>query len=195
MTSGSALTSRIRRSSGETHRARGGVRARPSSAVASADAARLSGGGWGAADPRSGDSSSADWAPDDARPPGVPLSTFLVAVADAIQRFDLVEAVVDCAEFLADTLHVAVDGAVVNVDVFAVGGVDKLVATFHHSGPRRQRLDQQELGDGELDVLAAPGALVLGIVQHQLAAHHYAGGRGAGALGARDLVAAQQGAD
>ena len=89
----------------------------------------------------------------------------------------------------------AVDGAVVDIDVFAVGRIDQLVATFHHAGPRRQGLHQQKLGDGELDVLRVPGALVLGVIEHELAAYHDAGGRGAGALGARNLVAAQQGAD
>ena len=74
------------------------------------------------------------------------------------------------AELLADALDVAVDGAVVHVDVLAIGGVDQLVARLHHARPRRQRLDQQELGHGELDVLAAPGALVLGLVEHEVAA-------------------------
>src|SRR5580704_15977927 len=123
MTSGSALTSRMRRSNGETQRLRGAIRARRSSAVAVADDGRLNPG---------------DWSP----------SAFLVAVADAIQRFDLVEAVVDRAEFFADALHVAVDGAVIDINVLAIGGVDKLVTAFHHAGARRQRLDQQELGDG-----------------------------------------------
>ena len=40
-----------------------------------------------------------------------------------------------------------------------------------------------------------PGALVLGLVQRQVAAHHHAAGRGAGAFRAAGLVAAQQGAD
>src|ERR1039458_3547088 len=118
-TSGSALTSRMRRSSGETQRGRRVDRARrssapvvdPSVAPAAEDAGRLN--------------------PDAASP-----SALLVAVADAIQGFDLVERVVDRAELLADALHVAVDGTVVDIDVLAIGAVDELVAAFHHAGPR-----------------------------------------------------------
>ena len=89
----------------------------------------------------------------------------------------------------------AIDGAVIDVDVLAIGRVDELVAALYHAGPRRQRLYQQKLGDRELDVLAMPGALVLGLIQRQLAAHHHAAGRGAGAFRAAGLVAPQQGAD
>src|SRR5208337_4579289 len=143
--SGSALTSRMRRSSGDTQRERGPLRAGRASAAAASDAGR----------PKPDDGSA---------------SALLVTVADAIQGFDLVETIVHAAELLANALHVAVDRAVVDIDILAIGGVDELVAAFHHAGPRRQRLHQQELGDRELDVLAAPGALVLGVVQHQLAA-------------------------
>ncbi len=89
----------------------------------------------------------------------------------------------------------AVDGAVIDVDVLAVGGIDELVAALDHAGPGRERLDQQELGHRELDGLAVPGALVLGLVERQLAAHHDPARRRAGALRAARLVAAEQGAD
>ena len=101
----------------------------------------------------------------------------LVAIADAVERLDLVEFIIAGAELLADALDVAVDRPVVHVDVLAIGRVDKLVAALYHARPRRQRLHQQELGDGELDVLALPDTLVLGLVQHQIAAHHHPAGR------------------
>ena len=99
------------------------------------------------------------------------------------------------AELLADALDVAVDGAVVDVDVLAVRRVDQLVAAFHHAGTRGQRLDQQELRDRQLDVVALPRALVLGLVQHQVAARHHPAGRGARPLCLAGLVAPQQRSD
>ena len=97
--------------------------------------------------------------------------------------------------FLRTRLMWPVDGAVVHVDVLAIGGVDQLVAGFHHAGARCQGLYQQELGHGQLDVVTLPGALVLGLVQGQLAAHHQAAGRGTRAFRLAALIAAEQGAD
>ena len=37
----------------------------------------------------------------------------------------------------------AVDGAIIDIDVLAISGVDQLVATLH-AGPERQRLQDQE---------------------------------------------------
>ena len=54
------------------------------------------------------------------------------------------------AELLAHALDMAVDGAVVDIDVLAIRRVDQLVAAFDHARPRGQRLDQQELGDRQL---------------------------------------------
>src|SRR4051812_14923235 len=73
-------------------------------------------------------------------------SVLLVAVADAVERLDIVEVVINRAELLADALDVAVDCPVVDVDVLAVCGVDQLVAALDHTRPRRERLDQQEFG-------------------------------------------------
>src|SRR4051794_21811171 len=83
-----------------------------------------------------------------------------VAISDAIQRLDLREVVVDDLELLAQPLDVAVDGAVVDIDVLAVGGVHQLVAALDVAGAQRERLQDQELGDGQLDRGALPGAQV-----------------------------------
>src|SRR5258707_5346525 len=93
-----------------------------------------------------------------------------VSVSDAIKRFDLLEFAVDLAELAAHPLDVAVDGAVVDIDRLAVGGVHQLVAVLHMARPLGQRLQKQELGDGEVHLLALPGALVAAGIKHQLAA-------------------------
>src|SRR5260221_9958290 len=103
----------------------------------------------------------------DARAPAA--STVAVAVSDAIERLDLGELAVDHLELLAQPLDVAVDGAVVDVDMLAVGGIHQLVAALDVTGPRRQRFEDEELGDGELDVLALPGAEVARRVEQQVA--------------------------
>ena len=53
----------------------------------------------------------------------------------------------------------AVDGSVVDIDVVAVGDVEKLVASLHDARPLGERF-QSEFGDGELDILSAPPDLV-----------------------------------
>src|SRR3982750_1599793 len=83
-----------------------------------------------------------------------------VSITDAIEGFDLRELGIDRLELLAQALDVAVDRAVVDIDVLAVGGVHQLVAVFDVTGPLRQRFQDQELGYSELDVLVQPGAQV-----------------------------------
>src|SRR4051794_22164851 len=121
------------------------------------------------------------------------VSRIAVAVSDAIERFDLLELRVDLAELAPHALDMAVDRAVVHVDRLAVGGIHQLVAVLDVPRPLGERLQQQELGDGEMHLLALPGALVAGGIEDQLAAHD-ALGRGALALGAARVAAAQHGA-
>src|SRR6185312_14223937 len=118
------------------------------------------------------------------RKPGRPVSrrriklasSFLEAVADAVQRLDHLEVVVDRLELLAQPLDVAVDGAVVDIDLVVIGGVHQRVAALDHAGARRQRLENQELGDGECHRLVLPGAGVALRVHAQQAALEYLGG-------------------
>src|SRR6195256_6659663 len=100
-----------------------------------------------------------------------PGSGVAVSVSDAIKRFDLLEFAVDLAELAAHPLDVAVDGAIIDIDRLAVGGVHQLVAVLHMARPLGQRLQEQELGDGEVHLLALPGALVAARIEHQLTAH------------------------
>src|SRR5471032_1479165 len=116
-----------------------------------------------------------------------------VSVSDAIERFDLLEFAVDLTELAAHALDVAVDGAVVDVDRLAVGGIHQLVAVLDVPRPLSERLQQQELGDREMHFLALPGALVAAGIEDQIAAHD-AFGLGL-ALGRADVGAAQHGAD
>src|SRR5665213_2393609 len=53
--------------------------------------------------------------------PGAAASVFAIAITDAIERFDLCEIVVDRLELFSEPLDVAVDGAVVDIDVLAIG--------------------------------------------------------------------------
>src|SRR5215472_12171578 len=81
-------------------------------------------------------------------PEAVPASSAIaVTVSDAIQRLDLLEIVVHDLELLAQPLDVAVDGAIIDIDVLAIGGVHQLVAALDMAGTRRERLQDQKLGD------------------------------------------------
>src|SRR5229473_8593232 len=98
------------------------------------------------------------------RKPNARKSGFLEAVADAVKGFDHLEIVVDDLELLAQPLDVAVDGAIVDIDLIVIGSVHQGVAALHHAGARGQRLQDQELGDGERNRLVLPGAgVALGI--------------------------------
>src|SRR5580704_12494299 len=55
-------------------------------------------------------------------------SSFLEAVADAVKRFDHLEIVVHHLELLAQPLDVAVDGAVVDIDLVVIGRIHQRVA-------------------------------------------------------------------
>src|SRR5579862_5837317 len=61
-------------------------------------------------------------------------SRFLETIADAIERLDHLKVVVHDLELLAQALDVAVDGAVVDIDLIVIGRVHERVAAFHHAG-------------------------------------------------------------
>src|SRR5262249_31396489 len=100
-----------------------------------------------------------------------PGSRVAVSVSDAIERFDLLELLIDLAELAAHALDVAVDRSIVDVDRFTVGGVHQLVAVLDVTGPLGKRFEEQELGDREMHFLALPGALMPAGIQHQVASH------------------------
>src|SRR5271163_3360499 len=84
-------------------------------------------------------------------------ASFLKTIADAVQRLDHIEVVVACLELLAQPLDVAVDGAVVDIDLIVISRVHQGVAALHHAGAARQRVQDQKLGDGERHRLILPG--------------------------------------
>src|ERR1700748_2430156 len=78
-------------------------------------------------------------------------------VTGAIERLDSVKFGIDLTELAPHALYVAVDGAVVDIDIVLIGRVHQLIASLHHAGALRQRLKDQELGHRQRDVVAAPG--------------------------------------
>src|SRR5436305_7151880 len=60
-------------------------------------------------------------------------SAFLEAVADAVERLDHVEVIVGLLELLAQALDVAVNGAVVDIDLVVIGRIHQRVAPLHHA--------------------------------------------------------------
>src|SRR5690348_8869845 len=83
-----------------------------------------------------------------------------VAVADAVDRFDLRELWIDGFKLVAQPLDAAIDGAIVDIAVLAISGVHQLVAGFDETGPHDQAFEKQELGDGEIDVPSLPHELM-----------------------------------
>src|SRR4051812_24589394 len=61
-------------------------------------------------------------------------SAVAVSITDAIEGFDLREFRIDGLELLAQTLDVAVDRAVVDINVLAIGRVHQLVAVLDVAG-------------------------------------------------------------
>src|SRR6185369_15935152 len=83
-------------------------------------------------------------------------SLLVEAITDAIEGIDRVEARVDGSELAPDALDVAVDGAVVDINIVAIGDVEQLVAGFYDSRSLRERFQDQELGNGEADDALVP---------------------------------------
>src|SRR5580658_647211 len=98
-------------------------------------------------------------------------SAFLLTITDTVPGLDMGEIVVDDLELLAQPLDVAVDRAVVDIDVLAIGGIHQLVAVLDVTGPLRKRFEDQEFGDGQLDHAAAPSAQMATGVEGQQTAH------------------------
>ena len=68
----------------------------------------------------------------------------------------------------------AVDRAVVHVNLIIIGGVHQRVPAFHYAGAMGQCLQDEEFGHGQGDVLAVPGATVaLGIHAQRTALEHF----------------------
>jgi hypothetical protein len=68
--------------------------------------------------------------------------------------------VIDSAELFPQALDVAVDGAIIHIDIVAVGGIHQLVAGFDEAGARGQRFEDHEFGDRQRDIAAPPLAAI-----------------------------------
>src|SRR5215469_5284842 len=97
-------------------------------------------------------------------------STVAVSIPDAIEGFDLRKIGISGLEFFAQTLDVAVDRAIVHIDVLAIRRIHQLVAVFDVPRTMREGFEDEELGDRQLDGLAFPRAKVPRRVENQLAA-------------------------
>src|SRR5260370_32306407 len=92
------------------------------------------------------------------RPGGAPGagSGFPIAVSDTVEGFDRIEFWVHIAELLAHALDVAVDGAVIDIDLILIGRVHQIVAALHECRTLGQGLQEQEFGDCQAYRLAVP---------------------------------------
>src|SRR6202163_1389760 len=90
--------------------------------------------------------------------PRAPKSDFLEAIAHSVQGLYHFEIVVHDLEFLAQPLDVAVDGAIVDIDLVVIGRVHQGVAAFHDAGARGQRLQDQKFRDRQRHRLVLPSA-------------------------------------
>src|SRR3954463_9433821 len=116
-------------------------------------------------------------------------SLLVESISDAIECLDCIEVGVTGTEFPADSLDVAVDRAVVDINVVAISDIEQLVAGFYHSRALRQRFEDQEFGDGQRDVLAVPADLMACWVHRQAPAFQQ---RRLGLIAGRTGFAARQ---
>src|SRR6201996_2213008 len=117
-------------------------------------------------------------------------SGLAVAITNAVEGFDGVEFRINLAELAAHTLDVAVDGAVVDIDLVVVGGVHQIIAALHEAGPLGQGLQQQKFRHRQLHRPVVPQAVVAGGGERQPAAlDGPGGGRARGGLGGGHFLA------
>src|SRR3954447_3445342 len=100
--------------------------------------------------------------PDQLKARSASSSLFVETVSDAIQGLDSIEVGIAGAEFPSDAFDVAVDGAVIDIDVVLIGDVEQLVAGLYYARALGERFEDQELGDGQRHVFALPQHLVPG---------------------------------
>src|SRR5438309_11413295 len=83
---------------------------------------------------------------------------FAEPVSDSVKGFDHFEVVVDSLGLLAQSLDVAVDRAVIDIDLLIISRIHQRITAFYDTGALRQRMQDQEFGDGERHRFAFPGA-------------------------------------
>ena len=70
------------------------------------------------------------------------------AIANTVQGFNDIKIILDYFEFFAEPFAVAVDGAVINVDLVIIGCIHQGIAAFHHAWAQGQGLQDEKFGDG-----------------------------------------------
>src|SRR5206468_8932217 len=75
---------------------------------------------------------------------------------------------IDGPELAPDALDVAIDGAVVDIDIVAIGDVEQLVAGFYNTRPLGECFEYHELGHRQANHAAIPQHLVTGRVHDEV---------------------------
>src|ERR1700747_2027762 len=102
-------------------------------------------------------------------------SRLLETIADAVERRNHVEGIVDALELLSQALNVTVNGAVVDIDLVVVGRIHESVAALDHPWSGCQRLQDQEFSDRERHRLGLPRADMSFRIHPQLATFQHLG--------------------
>src|SRR5882757_11363537 len=97
-------------------------------------------------------------------------SHFLETIADPVKSFDHIEVIIGRFEFLAQPFDVAIDGAVVDIDLIVISGIHEGIAAFHNAGTACQRLQDQKFRNSESHGLIFPSTGVAFLVHAQQAA-------------------------
>src|SRR5580704_12862661 len=84
-------------------------------------------------------------------------SDIFKAITDPVEGLDHIEFAVGRPEPLAQALDMAVDGAVIDIDLFVVRHIHQGVAALDHARTAGQRLQDQEFGNRQGDRLILPG--------------------------------------
>jgi hypothetical protein len=106
--------------------------------------------------------------------PTARVSDFLETVTEPVKGVDHIKGIVDRPELFAQPFDVSVDRAIIDIDVLIVGGIHQRIAALDHARAARQRLQDQELSDGQRYIGILPGADVpLGIDAQQPALQHF----------------------
>src|SRR5437764_1166086 len=102
-----------------------------------------------------------------------PVSAFPVTVTDTIERLDGVEIIIDSLEFLAQPFDVAVDRAIVDIDLIVVSRVHQIIAAFYESRPLCEVLQDQECRQRKAHRVGIPCTLVALRIEYEFSTHQH----------------------
>src|ERR1700737_2695272 len=96
-------------------------------------------------------------------------------VTHSIKRFDHVKALVDGPKPVPQPLDVAINGALVNIELLIVRSAQERVATLNCIGSTRERLEDQELCDCQRYRVTFPSTRLAFRIHIQMAARERSG--------------------